>query len=536
MEEKFYDEDESNFVNSENLRNTKETQKTLWERVEHPQINHIPVSDVDNCETPLEYFKKFFSEDLLKEICLQSNLYSCTKYPNQPLGLTPIEFEQWLGIFILMSITRILNSRLHWSSFAFNDEISSIMTRKRWEEIRLNLHLGDNTTISQNDELSKVRLLIDHLRSKFNKIPMLENLCVDEQIVPFKGGFTTKQYIENKPHKWGYKIFILADNEGLIYDFFPFTGTIPGIDRFDVPDLGVGSNPVLQLCEVIPDHKDHKIYFDNWLTSFKLVDHLATRRIWASGTIQACPLPSLSSKNDKQLENPGCGIFDEQQINSQGFIQSVMKQLDNTAVCLSSSFLTSEPTLSFRKYDKVAKTFADVSVPNIISEYNKNITGVDQHSQQSYYRMSFRSKKYYIRLIFHLIDMTIVNSWKLLQRKEAKRKVDYSKRISLNEFKKKLSQSLMFSNKDIPKKRWFPSEESVQEQYEKKKKLSNATKPLPEKATRTDGTEHWPSFHKTRGTCKYPGCSAKKYMYCMKCQVHLCCDREKNCFLAFHKH
>ena len=39
-------------------------------------------------------------------------------------------------------------------------------------------------------------------------------------MVPFKGASSLKQYIPKKPHKWGYKLFIWADNEGLVYDFF----------------------------------------------------------------------------------------------------------------------------------------------------------------------------------------------------------------------------------------------------------------------------------------------------------------------------
>ena len=41
-------------------------------------------------------------------------------------------------------------------------------------------------------------MLVDHLRQEFQKIPMLEFLSVDEQIVPFKGASSTKQYETQK--------------------------------------------------------------------------------------------------------------------------------------------------------------------------------------------------------------------------------------------------------------------------------------------------------------------------------------------------
>jgi len=46
------------------------------------------------------------------------------------------------------------------------------MSRDRWEEIKLNLHLTDNSQIDPNDKLSKVRPLLEHLRSKCKDIPM----------------------------------------------------------------------------------------------------------------------------------------------------------------------------------------------------------------------------------------------------------------------------------------------------------------------------------------------------------------------------
>ena len=45
--------------------------------------------------------------------------------------------------------------------------------------------------------------MIEHLYQEFKKIPMQQELCFDEQLVPFKGKSQLKQYIPSKPHKWG---------------------------------------------------------------------------------------------------------------------------------------------------------------------------------------------------------------------------------------------------------------------------------------------------------------------------------------------
>ena len=56
-------------------------------------------------------------------------------------------------------------------------------------------------------------------------------------------------------------------------------------------------------------------------------------------------------------------------------------------------------------------------IPQIAKQYNEHMGGVDLHDQLlPYYRMSLCSKKYYMRLIFHLFD--VINSW-LMYRRDA---------------------------------------------------------------------------------------------------------------------
>ena len=151
---------------------------------------------------------------------------------------------------------------------------------------------------------------MDHLRKKIQEISMLENLCVDEQMVPFKGVSSMKQYIPSKPTTWGYKIFVLADNSGVVYDFIPYEGKITEVSNPNVPDLGPSSNSVLHLVECIPEGQNFKLYCDNWFTSLKLIDHLASRKIWVCGTIQERRLHGLSFKSEKQLSASGQGSFE----------------------------------------------------------------------------------------------------------------------------------------------------------------------------------------------------------------------------------
>ena len=48
---------------------------------------------------------------------------------------------------------------------------------------------------------------------------------MDESIIPFKGRISFIQYLPNKPHKWGMKVYVLTDSlSGYTYSWRLYTG------------------------------------------------------------------------------------------------------------------------------------------------------------------------------------------------------------------------------------------------------------------------------------------------------------------------
>ena len=80
------------------------------------------------------------------------------------------------------------------------------MTRNRFLKICRFIPFQDNKEPDKNDRIWKIRSWIAQLPQNLERIPPGEHQSVDEIMVAFKGKSTLKQYIRNKPHKWGLKL------------------------------------------------------------------------------------------------------------------------------------------------------------------------------------------------------------------------------------------------------------------------------------------------------------------------------------------
>ena len=185
------------------------------------------------------------------------------------------------------------------------------MSRNRFQLLFRYIHFNDNTQAKPRDHtnydsLFKISPLLKRLRDAMARIEPEERHSVDEQIIPFKGRSGLKQYIKNKPHLWGFKVFARAGISGLIYDFEVYTGKamkLPG-------DLSVSANVVLRLVEKLPNDKNFKLYFDNWFSSVDLVSLLKERSIWSLATIRPNRLKGCILTSDNELKRQGCGSLD----------------------------------------------------------------------------------------------------------------------------------------------------------------------------------------------------------------------------------
>ena len=86
-------------------------------------------------------------------------------------------------------------------------------------------------------------------------------VCVDEQMIPFKGSSSLKQYMPNKPHKYGYKVFVLCNSKGIMHNFELYAGKIS--TPKNCVNLRASSNIAIKLAQAIPLDKNFLMYFEN---------------------------------------------------------------------------------------------------------------------------------------------------------------------------------------------------------------------------------------------------------------------------------
>ncbi|KAL4101148.1 hypothetical protein QTP88_021176 [Uroleucon formosanum] len=489
-------------------------------------------------DTPFQIFKYFFTSDLMDHICSETYKYGVQNNSSSPLKISTEDLQKYIGVLVIMSLVNITNIRNYWSPVLGNEIIKNTMTVNTFEKIRSNLHFNDNLLTStgpNRDKIHKIRPVIETLKKRFSSIPIEENLAVDEQICSTKARSSLKVYMPNKPYKWGYKYFVLSGASGFAYNLEFCTGQENNSElrKTSEPDLGASANVVVRLARVIPINLRHKLFFDNYYTTLPLLVYLKKRNILSSGTVRRNRLKNVMLPDDSLLMKKPRGTTAHCVSKVRGVDIVAVTWKDTKIVSLLSTFAAVDPVVKVSRYDRKQKKRVEVDCPNIIKVYNRHMGGVDLlDGLLGRHKIKMRSRKWYMRVFHHLLDVTIVNSW-LLHKRIQKQKEDKNV-MSLVHFREELGLSLCKIGTSITPERGRPTND-VQEGIVKKGKMGTKIgQHAPPKEVRTDRTDHWPVENDKRTRCKNPGCKGNTFMMCNKCQVNLCCGKGLACFTKWH--
>ncbi|GLV40918.1 hypothetical protein CBL_08492 [Carabus blaptoides fortunei] len=82
-----------------------------------------------------------------------------------------------------------------------------------------------------------------------------------------------------------------------------------------------------------------------------------------------------------------------------------------------------------------------IDCPNVVQVYNAHMGGVDlQDCLSGLCRCSIRSKKWYHRIFYHMLDVAAVNSWLLYRRSQ--KQLEKPGKMPLLEFKTEVANAL----------------------------------------------------------------------------------------------
>ena len=230
-------------------------------------------------------------------------------------------------------------------------------------------------------------------------------------------------------------------------------------------------------------------------------------------------------KDSKTLKKEGRGAFDYKKSKEDILL---VKWFDNREVIVGTNHYSVRPLEIVRRYNRSAKKYENVHCPQVVQVYNKGMKRVDRADQfLAYYRIKTKTTKWYRRVLYHFVDLSVTNSW-ICARQQSN--------IPLFEFKMEVATSLMkmgqtpIQHIPDPAGDLLDEEEDNNESDQDPKPVKHVTD-----AQRLDGMNH---LCKQAGTkphyCFKPGCKRRSTYFCTGCKVYLCVDRKTNCFYDFH--
>lgn len=246
-------------------------------------------------------------------------------------------------------------------------------------------------------------------------------------------------------------MFAIASASGIVHDFEIYTGksTLPPTEQ----DLGISGDVVLRLVENVPKNQNYKVAMDNWFNSYHLQCRLKLTGVLGIGTVRSNRLAKCEMMCDKSMKIKGRGTFDSKVDVVNNIV--VTKWYDNKFVHIVSNYKGPLPTENVKRWSVVEKNKVDVVRPAAIGEYNSFIGGIDLHDMLvELYRIDIRVR-FYLRIVFHIIDMCVVNAW-LLYRRHCKQ-IKLKKHLSLLDFKTEITYALLLSGQNKAPKRGRPS-------------------------------------------------------------------------------
>lgn len=466
----------------------------------------------------LSYYQLFFDDSLINHIVTQTNIFAQQQPGPAAKSWLPVTVEElhiFLGMKILQGIVSKPEERMYWTtSEVFETPIfSKLLTYRRYYDIQKNLHFSNNEDYNPEThpqpKLNKIWPVFDSINSKCSSLYIPErDISIDESLMLYKGRLSWVQYIPLKRARFGIKLYCLCESKsGYLYSSIIYTGKGTKIsDKYK--DLPMSSQVVLSLMEPLLG-MGYCLTTDNFYTSPQLADILIKQKTDTYGTLRL-------NRKDVPLELQKKKLKKGETIAFQRGKVMVLKWKDKKDVCLLSTVHNPQMEAT-RKSDREGNAKCK---PKVVIDYNDTMGGVDRLDQHlhDYPTTRKRGKKYYKKVFFHLLDISVWNAFVLYQKNGGQK--------SNLEFRKTLIERIIAKYHAPSKKSGRPS-----------------IQPGPLRLTERHFPEYVPPTEKKANPCRYCAvCCSKRdekgkkkrketRYFCKNCNVALCAVP---CFMVYH--
>ena len=362
-------------------------------------------------EDPIDAFEVTFPADLLA-LVLQCTNQRYQKYCNENRrsrifarfgGYSPFvteEIQAFIGLLLIQGAYKCAKLPLkELYKPTFLPHFRAVLSRDRFQLLYLCCRFDNLTTRKErqkNDRMAPIRELWDRF---FQLCTRLYNpttcVTVDEQLVKFRGRCSFRQFLPNKPGKYGLKVWVAADSAS----HYCFNASVYlGKHEEPVRD-GLGASVVKKLVQPLYN-SGRNITFDRFFTSVDLSKYLLQHNLTSVGTVmpnrRGLPL-ALLPKNARQRD-VGSSMF-----AYQDNLTMVSFKAKKTKVVLMLS--------TFHHNDALVD-----GKPEVVHYYNKTKCGVDALDQlvrnYSCYR---KSRRWPMALFADIIDIAAYNAFVLFR-------------------------------------------------------------------------------------------------------------------------
>lgn len=185
-----------------NTNNNNNNNKKSWINGDFEKTTKFEKRTKDyaySCFSLTELFELFFTDDVWDHIQTETTKYALSLKCPDP-QITKSEIKCFFGILIVSSRREKVFLGLWCGNDMRNEFVSNLMRRERFIAIMPFMHWADNSRMSTDDKVWKIRPVIDMLQAKFleNFVPT-EHLNYDESMIKYFGRHGLRQFIKSKP-------------------------------------------------------------------------------------------------------------------------------------------------------------------------------------------------------------------------------------------------------------------------------------------------------------------------------------------------